>query len=145
MLKQTGRSYLSPVSRVLTCRTRPRLARDVMSKIIVVVGKVTDNVQLPVILNMTIYALQLSERERAQVLGAGGGFLKFEYLALRRPTGTDILLLRGPRNRDLIDHFGHTTSVNNPHSHAGVKTYVRSNGRRLERSRGSSQSCKSVL
>ena len=50
-----------------------RLARVVMLKIIVMAGKVTVNVRLPVIPKMTIYALQFSKRARARVLEDRGG------------------------------------------------------------------------
>lgn len=49
-----------------------RLARADMSKIIVVVGKVTGDVQLPVIPKMIICALQFSEREHDRVVKAEG-------------------------------------------------------------------------
>merc|ERR1711957_1102141 len=49
---------------------------------------------------MTICALQFSERARARVLESGGECLTFDQLALRRPTGTDTVLLRGPKNRE---------------------------------------------
>ena len=51
--------------------------------------------------------------------------------------GKDTVLLRGAKNaRESVSHFGHTTSVNNPHTHDGVKPYVRSKGRKFEKARG---------
>jgi len=49
-------------------------------------------------------------------------------LALQSPTGTGCLLLRGPRDREALRHFGVPGAVR---SH--VKPKVRSEGRGFER------------
>ena len=64
---------------------------------------------------------------------AGGECLTFDQLALQRPTGSNCLLLRGPKNaREAVKHFGKAPGV--PHSH--TKPYVRSKGRKFEKARG---------
>ena len=105
-------------------------------KIAVIVGKVTDDVRLMECPKLTVCALSLTESAKARILDAGGEIITFDQLALRAPTGTNTVLLRGPKSRKALAHFGHSTSVNNPHAHDGVKPYVRSKGRKFERSRG---------
>lgn len=74
---------------------------------------------------------------RARIVKAGGECITFDQLALRSPKGSNTVLLRGAKNaRESVSHFGHKTSVNNPHTHDGVKPYVRSKGRKFEKARG---------
>lgn len=64
---------------------------------------------------------------------AGGEALTFDQLALLRPTGSNCVLLRGPRNaREAVKHFGAAPGV--PHSH--TKPFVRAKGRKFEKARG---------
>jgi hypothetical protein len=64
---------------------------------------------------------------------AGGEILTFDQLALIAPTGSNTVLLRGPKNsREAVKHFGPAPGV--PGSSA--KPYVRSKGRKFERARG---------
>ena len=63
---------------------------------------------------------------------AGGECLTFDQLALMRPTGAGVELLRGPKShREAVKHFG---APGVPGSHA--KPYVRSKGRKFEKARG---------
>lgn len=107
-------------------------------KIAVVVGTVTNDsrlLELPE--NLTVCALRFTEDARARILKAGGECLTFDQLALRCPKGNNTVLLRGSKSsRESVRHFGHSTSVNNPHTHDSVKPRVRSNGRKFERARG---------
>lgn len=74
---------------------------------------------------------------RARIVKAGGECLSFDQLALRSPKGSNTVLLRGRKTaREAVRHFGHRTSVHNPHTHDGVKPYVRSKGRKFEKARG---------
>jgi len=121
-----------------------RLSRNMIGKeekIAVIVGKVTDDVRMLEVPKLTVCALAFTERARARILAAGGEILTFDQLALRSPTGENTVLLRGPKSRKALAHFGHSTSVTNPHTHDGVKPYVRSNGRKFERARGRRGSC----
>jgi len=110
-------------------------------KIAVVVGKVTDDVRMMEVPKLTVCALAFTESARARILAAGGECLTFDQLALRSPTGSNTVLLRGPKSRKALAHFGHSTSVTNEHAHDGVKPYVRSKGRKFERARGRRRSC----
>lgn len=108
----------------------------------VLVGKVTDDVRLlecPA--NMSVCALAFTENARKRIIAAGGECLTFDQLALRAPKGANTVLLRGPKSRSALAHFGHSTSVTNPHTHDGVKPYVRSKGRKFEKARGRRRSC----
>lgn len=108
-------------------------------KTAVIVGKVTDDVRMLDCPKMSVCALGFTENARKRILAAGGECLTFDQLALRAPKGSNTVLLRGPRVRS--SHFGHSTSVTNPHAHNGVKPYVRSKGRKFERARGRRGSC----
>jgi large subunit ribosomal protein L18e len=116
-----------------------RLAKYMASKedkIAVIVGKVTDDVRMLEVPKMTVSALSFSETARKRITAAGGECLSLDQLALRAPTGSNTILLRGPKSREALSHFGHRTTVNNPHTHNAVKPYVRSKGRKFERARG---------
>lgn len=110
-------------------------------KTAVIVGKVTDDVRMLECPKLTVCALAVTESARKRILAAGGEIITFDQLALRSPTGSNTVLLRGPKSRKALAHFGHSTSVTNPHTHDGVKPYVRSNGRKFERARGRRRSC----
>ena len=106
-------------------------------KTAVIVGGVTNDNRLVEVPQMTICALRFTETARARILKAGGECLTFDQLALKSPKGSNTVLLRGPRNaRESVAHFGHKTSVNNPHTHDGVKPRMTSTGRKFERARG---------
>eukprot|EP00521_Asterionellopsis_glacialis_P000503 CAMPEP_0195254066 /NCGR_PEP_ID=MMETSP0706-20130129/4844_1 /TAXON_ID=33640 /ORGANISM="Asterionellopsis glacialis, Strain CCMP134" /LENGTH=192 /DNA_ID=CAMNT_0040306697 /DNA_START=148 /DNA_END=726 /DNA_ORIENTATION=+ len=110
-------------------------------KTAVIVGKVTDDVRMMECPKMSVCALAFTENARKRIEAAGGECLTFDQLALRAPKGTNTVLLRGPKSRAALAHFGHSTSVANPHTHDGVKPYVRSNGRKFERARGRRSNC----
>lgn len=102
-------------------------------KIAVLVGTVTDDVRLYEVPTLKVAALRFTETARSRILKAGGECLTFDQLALRAPTGSNTVLLRGPKNaREAVKHFGRAPGV--PHSH--TKPYVRSKGRKFERARG---------
>ena len=110
-------------------------------KTAVIVGKVTDDVRMLECPKLSVCALGFTEGARKRILAAGGECLTFDQLALRAPKGSNTVLLRGPKSRAALAHFGHSTSVNNPHTHDGVKPYVRSKGRKFEKARGRRRSC----
>jgi large subunit ribosomal protein L18e len=110
-------------------------------KIAVLVGKVTDDVRMAEVPKMTVCALAFTENARKRITASGGECLTFDQLALRAPKGSNTVLLRGPKSREALTHFGHRTTVNNPHTHNAVKPYVRSKGRKFERARGRRGSC----
>jgi large subunit ribosomal protein L18e len=105
-------------------------------KTAVIVGKVTDDVRMVECPKMSVCALGFTENARKRIIAAGGECITLDQLALRAPKGSNTVLLRGPRTRDAQAHFGHSTSVTNPHTHDAVKPYVRSKGRKFEKARG---------
>eukprot|EP00887_Chlorella_sp_A99_P008232 scaffold12.g8232.t1 len=102
-------------------------------KIAVLVGTITDDVRLLEVPKLRVCALRVTETARARILKAGGEVLTFDQLALVAPTGSNTVLLRGPKNaREAVKHFGPAPGV--PGS--TTKPYVRSQGRKFERARG---------
>ena len=56
---------------------------------------------------MTICALRFTSTARARIEKAGGECLTFDQLAMRAPTGSNVILLRGPKShREAVKHFG---------------------------------------
>ncbi|KAF5393925.1 hypothetical protein D9757_000371 [Collybiopsis confluens] len=105
---------------------------DRENKIIVQVGTVTDDIRIPStnVPKLTIAALRFTQSAKARILAAGGQALTLDELALRAPTGSNTILLRGKRNtREAVKHFGM-----GPHQHK--KPYTISKGRKFEQARG---------
>jgi len=97
---------------------------------VVIIGTVTDDNRLLNVPKLSIAALRFTATARARILAAGGEVLTIDQLALRAPTGSNTLLLRGPKNaREAVKHFGF-----GPHKHK--KPYVESKGRKFEKARG---------
>ncbi|KAH7324450.1 eukaryotic ribosomal protein L18 [Stachybotrys elegans] len=97
---------------------------------VVIVGTVTDDNRLLVFPKLTVAALRFTATARARIVAAGGEAITLDQLALRAPTGSNTLILRGPKNaREAVKHFGF-----GPHKHK--KPYVESKGRKFERARG---------
>ncbi|OQN99777.1 60S ribosomal protein L18-B [Cryoendolithus antarcticus] len=122
----------APVSLSKIVRTveKPTSKKEYEGKIIATVAKVTDDNRVLEIPKITVCALGFTATARARILKAGGETLTFDQLALRAPTGSNVILLRGPRNsREAVKHFGF-----GPHSHKKPK--VESKGRKFERARG---------
>jgi large subunit ribosomal protein L18e len=104
-------------------------------KVAVIVGSVTDDARWTneKKLKLTVCALRFTKTARARIVAAGGSCLTFDQLALRAPTGSDCVLLRGPlKAREVYKHFGRAPGVPN----SSTKPYVRSKGRKRERARG---------
>jgi len=109
-----------------------RFSTNKTDKIIVVIGTVTDDARLIEVPALTIAALHVTQTARSRILSAGGTILTLDQLALRCPTGSNTLLLRGPKNRrEAVKHFG---AAGVPDSK--TKPYIQSKGRKFERSRG---------
>jgi len=74
---------------------------------VVTVGTVTDDQRLVEVPKLSIAALRFTRTARARIEKAGGECLTLDQLALRKPTGSNTLLLRGARNaREAVKHFG---------------------------------------
>jgi large subunit ribosomal protein L18e len=98
---------LSRISRILS---KDRLVSDdkkFTSRIVAVVGTVTnDNRLLTLPQGLRICALKFTNAARARITEAKGECLTFDTLAQTAPTGKNVLLLRGPRDREAKRHFG---------------------------------------
>nr|POE93621.1 60s ribosomal protein l18-b [Quercus suber] len=118
------------LSKIVGVTTNEHSAKAYEGKIRAIVATVTDDNRLYEVPKMTICALRFTATARARIEKAGGECLTFDQLALRAPTGSNVVLLRGPKNaREAVKHFGF-----GPHSHK--KPYVESKGRKFEKGRG---------
>lgn len=80
---------------------------DIGSKIVVQVGTVTDDVRLNELPRLTVAALRFTRAAKERILNAGGEAITLDQLALRSPTGSNTILLRGKRTaREAAKHFG---------------------------------------
>lgn len=114
-----------------------RYMKDKDGKTAVIVGGVTDDKRMLEVPALTIAALRFTESARARIKAAGGECITLDELAIRSPKGSNTVLLRGSKSsREAVRHFGHRTSVNNPHTHDGVKPRLISKGRKFEKARG---------
>lgn len=74
---------------------------------------------------LTIAALRFTTSAKERIIQAGGEALTLDQLALRAPTGSNTILLRGKRtSREAVKHFGM-----GPHKHK--KPYTLSKGRKV--------------
>lgn len=111
-MSRTNRPPLS-LSRIAgqVANEHTRKAND--GKTVVVVGTVTDDNRLLQVPKLSIAALRFTATARARIEAAGGECLTLDQLALRAPTGSNTVLLRGPKNaREAVKHFGF-----GPHKH----------------------------
>jgi large subunit ribosomal protein L18e len=124
-----------------------RLARYMNGKdgkIAAVVGTITDDPRLLTnkgadLPKLTVCALRFTDGARARIVKAGGECITFDQLAIRAPTGSNVVLLRGPaKAREVYRHFGHRSTVTSVNTHCNVKPYIRGHGksRNRENARG---------
>ncbi|KAG0743783.1 hypothetical protein G6F57_000180 [Rhizopus arrhizus] len=123
------RLFMSRVNRPPV--TVSRIVRNTKeNKTTVVVGTVTDDSRLLELPKLSVAALHFTKTAKARILKAGGECLTLDQLALRAPTGSNTILIRGAKNaRESVKHFGFGP-------HKNKKPYVRSKGRKFERARG---------
>ncbi|KAI5364104.1 Putative ribosomal protein L18e [Septoria linicola] len=118
------------LSKIVAVSANKHSAETHEGKIRAVVGTVTDDNRLLEVPKLSICALRFTAPARARIEKAGGECLTFDQLALRAPTGSNVVLLRGPKNaREAVKHFGFGP-------HTDKKPYVESKGRKFERARG---------
>lgn len=87
--------------------------KDDEKRTVVIIGTVTDDNRLLKVPKVNVAALRFTATARARIEAAGGKTQTLDQLALQAPTGSNTLLLRGPKNaRDAVKHFGH-----GPHKH----------------------------
>ena len=100
--------------------------------IFAVVGTVTNDTRTIDVPEMKVCALKFTEKARERITAAKGKCITFDQLAINRPKGENVILLRGTRDREAKKHFGKAPGL--PDSN--TKPYVRSKGRKFERARG---------
>ena len=100
--------------------------------IFAIVGTVTNDTRIIDVPEMKVCALKFTEKARERITSAKGQCLTFDQLAINRPKGENVILLRGTRDREAKKHFGKAPGL--PDSN--TKPYVRSKGRKFERARG---------
>lgn len=125
---------ISRVARILGRAKVPEAQEQFkMHRIVAVVGTVTnDNRLLSVPERMKVCALKFTTAARARIQKAGGQCLTFDQLAQMAPTGKNVLLLRGPRDREAKRYFGLYPGQKGSHT----APRVRCEGRKWERARG---------
>ena len=101
-----------------------------------VVGTVTEDQRILDLPALRVCALKFTEKARERILAAKGRCITFDQLAINRPQGESVIIMRGTRDRETKKHFGPAPGV--PGSHA--KPYVRSKGRKFEQARGKRRS-----
>merc|ERR1712178_526853 len=113
-----------------------KFMRGKEEKMAVLVGTVTDDVRMLEVPTLKVCALRVTEGARARILAKGGEIITFDQLAQRYPTGSNCVLLRGPRfARESVRHWaGHRGGAGGAAGNAAP--YVRSKGRKFEKARG---------
>jgi len=128
------RLFMSRVNRAPISLNRvQRYTKGHADKTVVIVGSVTDDARLAGNLQkLSVCALRFTAAARARIVAAGGEALTFDQLALRAPTGSNTLLLRGPKNgRTAMRYFG---AAGLPGSK--TRPRIESKGRKFESARG---------
>ena len=69
---------------------------------------------------MSVCALRFTEAARKRIVAAGGQCLTLDQLIMKTPTGNGTLLLRGPKSRESLRHFGKAPGT----KHARTKPYL---------------------
>ncbi|ATY66287.1 solute carrier family 25 member 42 [Cordyceps militaris] len=126
------RLFMSKINRppVSLSRIVGNINKEGEKRTVVVVGTITDDNRLLTFPKVTVAALRFTATARARIVAAGGDAITLDQLALRAPTGSNTLILRGPKNsREAFKHFGFGP-------HKGKKPHVVSKGRKFERARG---------
>ena len=118
------------ISRIIAKTATESAKKAYEGKTVAVVGTITDDNRLHEVPKISVAALRFTSTARARIEKAGGECLTFDQLAMRAPTGSNVVLIRGPKNsREAFKHFGM-----GPHKHK--KPYVESKGRKFEKGRG---------
>lgn len=101
------------ISRIATVAANKHSGEENANRTVVVVGTVTDDNRLYTVPKLSVAALRFTSTARARIEAAGGECITLDQLALRAPTGSNTILLRGPKNaREAVKHFGF-----GPHKH----------------------------
>lgn len=120
------------LSKLQKLAERAKKANPGKDLIFAIVGTVTNDLRQLEITPIKICALRFTEKARTRILSAGGQCITFDQLALNRPKGENVVLLRSTKMREVKKHFGRAPGL--PGS--TTKPYVRAKGRKFERARG---------
>jgi len=123
---------LSKLSKYAQRKSITDLQKEKKDIIFAIVGTVTNDTRVIDIPEMKVCALKFTEKARERIIAAKGKCITFDQLAINRPNGENVVLLRGTRDREAKKHFGKAPGL--PDSN--TKPYVRSKGRKFERARG---------
>ena len=128
---------------VLRRLTQSRLAKAPMSisrvathmkgkedKVAVLVGTVTNDDRFHEVPALKICALRFTETARARITNAGGECITFDELALRAPTGSNTVLLRGPKRREAQKYFGKGAGIVGSGTHVKLQSKKSSEGKK---------------
>jgi len=95
------------ISRIVATAANKHSSKEQEGKTVVIVAAVTDDNRLIEVPKLSIAALRFTATARARITAAGGECLTLDQLAQRSPTGSNTILLRGPKNaREAFKHFG---------------------------------------
>ena len=84
-------------------RIKKHIGSNELKGPVVVVGPVTDDNRLTEVpKNVTVACLKITRTARARLEKNGGTVLTLDQLAMRYPTGSNCLLLRGPKSREAL-------------------------------------------
>jgi len=107
------------------------------NKIAVVVGTIVDDARKLSLPKLNVCALHVTDTARARIIKAGGKIYTLDQLALKQPTGSQAILLRGVRNTRAVNrHYGvpgHRGSKTIPKTQAEGRKFERARGRRASR------------
>ncbi|KAI4164788.1 MAG: hypothetical protein LQ342_001420 [Letrouitia transgressa] len=110
-------------------------------KTLVCVGTITDDIRLLNVPKLTVAALRFTATARKRIEKAGGECLTLDQLALRAPTGSNTILVRGPKNsREAVKHFGFGPHKGKRARDANLSARVAEDAREVSRSRGTADS-----
>ena len=123
---------LSKLAKYAQRKSITDLQKEKKDIIFAIVGTVTNDTRVIDIPEMKVCALKFTEKARERITSAKGKCITFDQLAINRPQGENVILLRGTRDREAKKHFGKAPGL--PDSN--TKPYVRSKGRKFERARG---------
>jgi large subunit ribosomal protein L18e len=84
------------------------------------VGTVTNDERILVLPKLRVCALKFTEKARERIVKAGGQCMTFDELVMMEPMGGNTVLLRGPKHREALRHFGPAPAC--PHSHTRYLT-----------------------
>ena len=85
-------------------------------KILVVVGNVLNDERLLKVPKIRVCALRFTREARNRIEKAGGEAITFDKLAKIAPMGEKTLLLRAPRKREALKHFGPAPGARHSHT-----------------------------